>query len=108
MPESPLQLPPLQQATLDRATVTALFADLANCTQVLAVIPRHATRTLVAATTIDLATAQAELHAGTLRGVQIRYRHERREWCDTLLPLPDGAARLVRICTDDVVTGTAT
>jgi hypothetical protein len=35
--------------------------------------------------------------------VQIRYRFDGREWCDTLMALPGGAARLVRICTDEAV-----
>jgi hypothetical protein len=104
--ESPLALPPLQQAPLDAATVDQLFADLATCTQVLAVIPRHAARTMIVEPSISLADAHAALRAGTLRGVQIRYRYDGREWTDTLLPTPDGGARLVRICTDDVLAST--
>lgn len=101
--ESPLNLPALQQAALDPATLDQLFADLAACTQVLAVVPRHAARTMVIEQSISLADAQAALRSGALRGVQIRYRYDHREWNDTLLPTPDGGARLVRICTDDVL-----
>jgi hypothetical protein len=106
MPDSPLKLPPLQQAMLDPATVAALFADLAGCTRVLAVVPRRAARTMTEEPPIDLATAQAGLRDGSLRGVQIRYRYEDREWCDTLMAMPAGGARLVRICTDEVIAST--
>jgi len=102
MPDSPLKLPPLHQAALDAATVDALFADLAACTRVLAVVPRRATRTMTEETPIDLATARDGLRDGSLRGVQVRYRYDGREWCDTLMPLPDGSTRLVRICSDEI------
>ena len=102
MPDSPLKLPPLQQAILDAATVDALFSDLASCTRLLAVVPRRAARTMTEEAPIDLAAARLGLRDGSLRGVQIRYRYESREWCDTLMPLPDGTARLVRICTDEI------
>lgn len=103
MPDSPLKLPPLQQAMLDAATVEALFADIAACTRVLVVIPKHAARTMTGEAPIDLAAAQAGLHDGSLRGVQIRYRYDGREWCDTLMPMPAGCVRLVRICTDEII-----
>lgn len=104
--ESPLKLPALQQAALDPTTLDQLFADLTACTQVLAVVPRHAARTMIVERSISLADAHAAFRAGTLRGVQIRYRYDGREWNDTLLPTPDGGARLVRICTDDVLAST--
>ena len=102
MSNSPLQLPPLHQAVLDAVTVDALFHDLASCTQVLAVVPRRTSRTMAVEAPIDLSAARAGLADGSLRGVQVRYRYDQREWCDTLMPLPGGAARVVRICTDDV------
>ena len=103
MPDSPLKLPPLQQAMLDAATVDALFADLASCTRVLAVVPKRVLRTMTEEAPIDLAAARAGLRDGSLRGVQIRYRYDGREWCDTLMPMAGGSARLVRICTDEIV-----
>jgi len=102
MPDSPLKLPPLQQTILDAATVEALFTDLASGTRVLAVVPRRAARTMAADAPIDLAAAHVGLRDGSLCGVQIRYRYEGREWCDTLMPLPGDTARLVRICTDEI------
>jgi hypothetical protein len=100
--ESPLKLPPLQQAELDAATLEQLFSDLATCTRVLAVQPRRAVRSLVPEAGVNLAEARAGLADGTLRGVQVRYVYEGREWHDTLLPLGPGRTRLVRICTADI------
>ncbi len=105
MSDSPLKLPPLHQAVLDAATVDALFADLAACTRVLAIIPKRAARAMIDESTssLDLASARAGLRDGSMRGVQIRYHYDGREWCDTLMAGADGAARLVRICTDEIV-----
>jgi hypothetical protein len=99
-------LPELQQAALDSATLDALFVDLASCAHVLSVVPKRASRSMVEESPIDLAAACAGLRDGSLRGVQIRYRFEGREWCDTLQRLPDGPFRLVRICTDDIAAPT--
>lgn len=102
---STLRIPALQQTELDAATLDQLFADLAQCTQILAVVPRQALRMMVAGEAISLDAAHAALRAGTLRGVQVRYRFENREWCDTLLPLSADRTRLVRICSDDLPCG---
>ncbi|RME68455.1 MAG: hypothetical protein D6781_10970 [Verrucomicrobia bacterium] len=97
-----LNLPQLQQASLDPTTVEALFHDLATCTQILAIVPKTASRTHVEPRSIDLASARAGLADGTFRAIQIRYRYDGREWCDTLMRGPDGGPRIVRICTDDI------
>ncbi len=95
------QLPALTQAVLDPATLDALFRDLAACTEILAVVPKTAAQTMTAPVPIDLATARAGLASGQFRGVQVRYRYESKEWCDTLMATPAGV-RLVRLCTDDI------
>ncbi len=105
--ESPLSLPALQQAELDDATVEQLFRDLAHCTQVFAVLPRFASRTLVPPQTMELEAAHGGLIDGTLRGVQVRYRYDGREWTDTLLPLAPGRTRLVRINAEDIAASVA-
>jgi len=97
-----LKLPPLQQAILEADVVARLFHDLATCTQIRAVVPKRRLHTQVEEAPIELATAQEELCRGILRGVQIRYLYEGREWCDTLLGLDGGRARLVRIATDEL------
>ena len=99
--ESPLRLPPLQQAVLDVATADALFRDLAACTQIHAVIPKYAARGHTAAETISLETARTRLAAGLLLGVQIRYAFDGHTWCDTLLRRPAGLT-LVRIREADI------
>lgn len=91
------RLPDVQQAVLDSATLQALFRDLAQFTQILAVIPKMAAAAMVAEQGIDLDNARAGLISGTYRGVQVRYRYDNQEWCDTLLNTPAGI-KLVRIC----------
>jgi hypothetical protein len=100
---SSLKLPPLQQTELDPATLARLFSDLAQCTQVLAVVPRREARTLAPEQTISLDAAASALNAGTVRGIKIRYLYENREWTDTLLPVAPGCTRLVRICSEDIL-----
>lgn len=99
--ESPLRLPPLQQAVLDVPTTDALFRDLAACTKIHAVIPKYATRGYTAPESISLENARTRLAAGLLLGVQIRYGYDGHTWCDTLLRRPAGMT-LVRIREADV------
>jgi hypothetical protein len=106
-PGSPLTLPALQQAELDTATLAQLFTDLAQCTRVIAVLPRFSARTLVPPQTMELEAAHAGLVDGTLRGVQVRYRYDSREWTDTLLALGPGRTRLVRINAEDIAASVA-
>ena len=100
MAEPAPRLPDVQQAVLDVPTLDALFRDLAQCTQIIAVVPKTAAQAMTTPVTIDLAGARTGLTSGQFRGVQIRYLYESREWCDTLLATPAGV-RLVRVCTDD-------
>ena len=93
------RLPDVQQAVLDAATLDALFSDLAQCAEVLSVVLKTS-RGPVAEASVSLAAGRAALEEGTARGVQIRYRHEGTEWCDTLLRTPAGV-RLVRVNSDD-------
>jgi hypothetical protein len=98
-----MTLPDLQQTALDAATLDALFTDLAAHAQVLSIVPKRAPNTMVEERGITLAVARDGLRDGTIRAVQVRYRFDHKEWCDTLLAAPGGAARLVRICTDEVM-----
>lgn len=86
----------LNRAELDAATLTALFADIAACTtvndvQIKGGIGEHARSG--AATLEDACRLVQERQ---VRGVQIRYRYQDQDWCDTLLVTPRGV-RLVRI-----------
>ncbi|MBK9992313.1 MAG: hypothetical protein IPP19_16735 [Verrucomicrobia bacterium] len=102
MSETAPKLPALQQTVLDEATLDALFRDLAQCTQILAVIPKGAPQAYAAERGIDLEAARAGLASGIFRGVQVRYRYDGQEWCDTLLATP-GGVRLVRISVDETL-----
>jgi len=97
---SELKLPPLQQTLLDPETAADLFRDLAVCTQVLSITPKHSASGHTSGS-ITLEQAEAGLSDASLRGAQVRYRYEGREWCDTLISTP-GGLRVVRICTDDI------
>ena len=70
--------------------------DLQALTRVLAVIPKRGPRAYVGQEAMSLSAGLAALREGGLRGVQVRYLHEDREWWDTLLPA-QGEFRLVRI-----------
>lgn len=94
------KLPALQQTVLDAATLEALFRDLAQCTQILAVLPKGAPQAYAGDRAISLDAAREGLASGAFRGVQVRYRYDGQEWCDTLLATP-GGVRLVRISLDE-------
>lgn len=93
----PVPLADLQDAILDPGTVTALFADLAGCTEVLGVLIKNGPTAPAPDGIIDLARGRDLLDAGSVRGIQIRYRYQGQEWWDTLMRTPLGI-RLVRIC----------
>ncbi len=101
MAEPAPRLPDVQQAVLDAATLDALFRDLALCTRILAVVPKTAATGMVTEGSISLDDARVGLTSGAFRGVQVRYRYDQQEWCDTLMATPAGV-RLVRMCTDSL------
>jgi|JI10StandDraft_1071094.scaffolds.fasta_scaffold408273_3 uncharacterized membrane protein len=89
-------LPELHEALLDDAWLARLEADLAALTVVDEVLPRARVRSLVPERGVTLAEGFARLRAGELIGLQVRYRHDGRAWCDTLLVRPEGT-KLVRM-----------
>lgn len=95
-PESTLNLPELQNALLDTATVAQLLRDIELCAHVTEIIPKFLPHTYVPETTISLPQAREWLFGNRVRGVQIRYRYDGGEWWDTLLRA-NGMFRLVRI-----------
>lgn len=86
----------LARARLDGPTLDALEADLAQLTRVLEVQVKGAPTVCAAGAAPDLAAALAQLRAGAVRGVQVRYAYRGEVWCDTLLAGPAGI-RLVRL-----------
>ena len=47
--------------------------------------------------TLQLDEAFRLLTTREVRGVQIHYRHDGKTWCDTIMPIPDGRFRIVRM-----------
>lgn len=94
--EAGLGLAQLVEGVLDEPMVDALFRDLEQCTKVLEVSVKFAARGYVAEGAIGLGAARRMLAGQEVRGVQIRYRYDGREWCDTLMRLP-GGVRIVRV-----------
>ena len=88
-------LPELCQATLDRALLDQLVADIAALTQVVQVQTKGAARAYAAGSSLSLAEGVERLTSGAARGLQICYVHENQAWSDTLIATPKGY-RLVR------------
>lgn len=91
-----LELPDLQQAALDSATLAQLFSDIARCTEVVEVLPKFAAHGRVGEAGISLEEGRQLLMAGQLRALQIRYIYDGSQWWDTLMSR-HGQVHLVRI-----------
>jgi len=106
MSEAPqdFQLPDLQQSSLDPDTLAQLFADLAECTEIIEVIPKAMAAGYVPESSqIGLDEGRRMLLGGHVRGLQIRYHYQGSQWWDTLLPdTVTGGFRIVRIQHDFV------
>jgi hypothetical protein len=100
-PNNALKLPELQQAILEPAILEQLFHDLEHCTDIIEVIPKFRRQAQVAPANITLQQAAALLDTREARAVQVRYRYQNADWCDTLMVTPEGI-RLVRIRQDDL------
>lgn len=86
----------MSEALLDEETLDALFRDIGTLTQIDEIIVKHGPGMVGDAAPPTLDEARAMLDARTVRGVQIRYRHEGAAWYDTLMPTPQGV-RLLRV-----------
>ena len=93
---STMELPDLNQAVVDEARLTQLFSDIETCTQVLAVVPRYASRQFIAPTSVSLDEGKRMLVSRRVRAIQLRYLYDGSEWWDTLIPVATGT-RIVRI-----------
>lgn len=90
-------LPALQDAVLTGAEVGALLGDVARAATLLGHSVKGGAHHRATAAGGSLDADGALLLAGHVHGLQLRYVHEGKEWWDTLLALPDGTFRLVRI-----------
>ena len=110
-------LPPVYRGELTSVDVETLFADLAACAEVQHVqvrlnrdpsrdpqgaddgVQRLPGKTASSQPRLGLALAEAKqlLANGCAHMIQIRYQHECKSWCDTLLAQPSGVVRLIRM-----------
>ncbi len=91
-------LPDLHQAQFDAGELEALLRDIAACTCVTEIIPKYtAVGHVPEHSSLTIEDGRRLLLGGEVRAVQFRYRYEDTDWWDTVMSLPDGRFRLVRI-----------
>ncbi|MCB1129514.1 MAG: hypothetical protein KDN05_00195 [Verrucomicrobiae bacterium] len=91
-------LPDLHQSEVDEATLRQLFTDVGTHTEIIEIIPKHALGYVAESPeSLQLDEAYKLLVSRSVRGLQLRYRHDGKTWWDTLMPLPGGLFRIVRI-----------
>jgi hypothetical protein len=88
-------LPAVADGLIDRPAIERLFADLAT-TQVLSVQLKGAAQAYASKESVTLGEAREALLAQRVHGVQVRYTHGGKQWCDTLLAAGEGA-RVIRV-----------
>ena len=88
-------LPEVFEAMLDDRTLDDLFFDVSLLPGPVDVRWKAAPDVRADEAPISLDEAREVLRSGRARAVQLRYVHEGKGWCDTLLRLP-GGTRLVR------------
>ena len=86
--------PELFEGDLDDARLRELFTDLASCAEIRHIRMRGSDAATTPTPTLD--EARDLLLADRVKAVQIVYRFEDGEWCDTLMRRDD-AVRLVRV-----------
>ncbi len=91
-------LPDLLQSDIDDATLRELITDIGAHTTILEIIPKRAPGYVEEnPAPVQLDEAYRMLTERTVRGLQLRYRHQGKTWWDTIMPLPGGLFRIVRI-----------
>jgi hypothetical protein len=88
-------LPTIWDKLLDAATLDQYFKDLATHAEIISVQEKQSPTEYVHENTVDMAVAREKVMSGTTRAVQIRYRFEEQEWCDTLMCQASGV-KLIR------------
>ena len=90
-------LPEVRSSTIDLAEVERLLNDIEACAQITEIIPKQSAQGYAPETgTLTLDDARQLLRARTVRGLQIRYRHDGADWWDSLMVVGENF-RLVRI-----------
>lgn len=88
-------VPLMVEGVIDRATLAQLATDLTAHATVVGVRAKGGVQAYADATELSLDTAVAQLAAGSVRAIQVRYRYDGFEWSDTILATPTGF-RVVR------------
>lgn len=97
-PDDTPPLPDLHQSEIDETTLRQLFTDIGTHGEIMEIIPKHAPGYVAEnPESLQLDEAFQLLVSGSVRGLQLRYRHDGKSWWDTLMPLPGGLFRIVRI-----------
>lgn len=89
-------LPTLWDKLLDPETLEQYFNDLATYAQIISLQEKQSPDEYVRENTISLLEAHEKVISGSVRAIQIRYRFEQQEWCDTLIRQKSGV-KLVRM-----------
>jgi len=79
----------VQQADLDKTTVQSFLEELEEAGEILAVMAKPGPGK-ANPEPVSLGDGSEQLLAGRLRGLQIRYRQDGEEWCDTLIRTANG------------------
>lgn len=87
--------PPMCDAWLDETQLNDLFNDLESCAEIVSVQVKAHPQAQVGDAVVSLELARQLFADGQIRGVQIRYRFQNHEWCDTLLRA-ENRCRLIR------------
>ena len=90
------ELEPLYAGELDGALFEDYLADLEELTDVQQILVKEGPEAHADGAPLSLDQARMLLLTGSVRGVQLRYRHEGVEWIDTLVRGPE-TIRLLRI-----------
>jgi len=85
----------MREAFISADDIAALTSDLQRYAQILDVMCKGGPRVHTDGAQVSLDAALADLSAGKVTAVQIRYAYDNHEWSDTLLKTPQGT-RLVR------------
>lgn len=90
-------LPQVLEGLLDAPTLAALFDDVGATGGLLGVVIKQGRQASPPRGASALGAARDALREGRATAVQLRYRHDGREWWDTVMTAGPGAWRLVRI-----------
>jgi len=96
-PNEDAPLPELNDQVLATSELAALFRDYRECPlEEVEIVLKRGSGHVAPHVPPTLLEAEQMLLDREVRGVQIRYRYQGNQWCDTLLPVQAGV-RLVRI-----------